>query len=106
MISDEQKSLDRKAGITFVAMVLLITLSMTVMAIYGQLGAKNKLISSEALTVLRKDVSLLKSSVLLNDNQIYSVSREFSLRLESGVEITVNRYQSNRVEICVMENCE
>ncbi|ENL3888498.1 hypothetical protein AB4867_002683 [Vibrio cholerae] len=106
MISNEQKALDRKAGITFVVIVLFILLSMVTMVVYGQLTAKDNLISSETLTVLRKDASLLKTSVLLSDNEIYSVSREFSIRLESGDELTVNRYQSKRIEICVMEKCE
>lgn len=86
--------------------VLFITLSMMVMAVYGQLSAEDNLISSETLTVLRKDASWLKTSVLLSDNEIYSVNRGFSLRLESGVELTVNRYQSKRIEICVMDKCE
>ncbi|MEZ8733944.1 hypothetical protein [Vibrio sp. 10N.239.312.D08] len=40
------------------------------------------------------------------EDNFYSVSREFSIRFESGDELTVNRYQSKRIEICVMDKCE
>ncbi|HAS2609602.1 TPA: hypothetical protein P7L42_003362 [Vibrio cholerae] len=106
MLSSEQQSIDRKAGIILIAVVLFILLSMMAMVIHGQLTTKDNLLSSKTLTVVKKDVSLLKTSLLLSDNEIYSVSRKFSIRLESGDELIVNRYQSKRIEICVMGKCE
>ncbi|PMN40110.1 hypothetical protein BCT32_10380 [Vibrio sp. 10N.261.45.E11] len=106
MVNSEQNSMDKKTGITLAIGILTVPIMMLSMVVYGIATSPNELVQSKPVTVVTKYSLFNRTVLLLSDDGVYNTSRAFSFHLEHGDELTLNLYQNNREELCILDKCE
>ncbi|MDA0152217.1 hypothetical protein OH460_07885 [Vibrio sp. Makdt] len=88
-------------------MIIFIPISIvTIIILHGVFTHQPELLDSSKLNIQKIDTLLISSNLLLSDESIYKVSREFAIRLETGDEIIINHYEKNMSQICFKNTCE